>query len=57
VQADNKKKARINCISHLLSQVSYQVIEHPLVDLPERVHNPDYLRGPIPPEMYVPDVF
>ena len=57
VQADNKKKARINCISHLLSQVHYQVIEHPLVDLPARVHNPDYLRGPIPPEMYVPDVF
>jgi len=57
VQADNKKKARINCITHLLSQVHYQALEHPLVDLPARVHNPDYLRGPIPPEMYVPDVF
>jgi polyphosphate kinase len=57
VQADNKKKARINCISHLLSQVNYELVEHPLVDLPERVHNPDYLRGPIPAEMYVPDVF
>jgi polyphosphate kinase 2 len=57
VQADNKKKARINCITHLLTQVQYQALEHPLVDLPARVHNPDYLRGPIPPEMYVPEVF
>ena len=32
-------------------------VEHPEVVLPERVHNPDYIRGPIPKEMYVPDVF
>lgn len=57
VAADNKKKARINCISHLLSQVPYQEIEHPRVELPARVYNQNYLRGPIPGEMYVPDVF
>jgi polyphosphate kinase 2 len=57
VAADNKKRARINCISHLLSQVPYEEIEHPLVELPARVYNQNYLRGPIPAEMYVPDVF
>ncbi len=57
VAANDKKKARLNCITHLLSQIPYQEIEHPLITLPKRVHNPDYLRGPVPPEMYVPEVF
>jgi polyphosphate kinase 2 len=57
VAADNKKRARINCISHLLSQVPYEEIERPSVELPARVYNQNYLRGPIPAEMHVPDVF
>lgn len=57
VAANDKKKARLNCISHLLSQIPYQEIPHPEITLPARVHNPDYLRGPVPPEMYVPEVF
>ncbi len=57
VAANDKKRARINCISHLLSQIPYGEVEHPQIDLPERVHNPDYIRGPIPAEMYVPDRF
>ena len=57
VAANDKKKARLNCISHLLSQIPYQEIDHPEIKLPARVHNPDYLRGPVPPEMYVPEVF
>ena len=57
IDGNDKKKARINCISHLLSQIPYGEVEHPHVVLPERVHNPDYIRGPVPPEMYVPDVF
>lgn len=57
VAANDKKKARLNCITHLLSQIPYQEISHPLITLPERVHNPDYLRGPVPPNMYVPEVF
>jgi polyphosphate kinase len=55
VAANDKKKARLNCISHLLSQIPYNEISHPEITLPARVHNPDYLRGPVPPEMYVPD--
>ncbi len=57
VEADDKKRARLNCIHHLLSQIPYREIEHPVVTLPERVHNPNYLRGPIPREIYVPSVY
>jgi hypothetical protein len=57
IDGNDKKKARINCIAHLLSQIPYGEVEHPHVVLPERVHNPDYIRGPVPPEMYVPDIF
>jgi polyphosphate kinase 2 len=57
VAANDKKKARLNCITHLLSQIPYQEIDHPVITLPKRVHNPDYLRGPVPLEMYVPEVF
>ncbi len=57
VEANDKKKARINCISHLLSKIPYDTIPRSEVVLPERVHHPDYFRGPIPKDMYVPDVF
>jgi polyphosphate kinase len=57
VAANDKKKARLNCITHLLSQIPYEEIPHPEIHLPKRVHNPDYLRGPVPPEMYVPEVY
>jgi polyphosphate kinase 2 len=57
VAANDKKKARINCIGHLLSQIPYGEVDHQHIELPERVHNPDYIRGPIPAEMYVPDRF
>jgi polyphosphate kinase 2 len=57
VAANDKKKARLNCISHLLTQIPYQEIDHPVITLPERVHNPDYLRGPVPPQMYVPEIY
>ncbi|MCA3556517.1 polyphosphate kinase 2 [Aestuariivirga sp.] len=54
VEAVDKKRARLNCIAHLLSQFPYEEIVRPDVVLPARVHNPDYIRGPIPAEMYVP---
>ena len=57
VGAVDKRRARLNCISHLLTQIPYQEVEHEAVTLPERVRNPDYLRSPVPPEMYVPDVY
>jgi len=57
VEADDKKKARLNCIHHLLTQVDYGEVHHEPVVLPERVHNPNYLRYPIPKDMYVPAVY
>jgi polyphosphate kinase 2 len=57
VAANDKKRARLNCIHHLLSQVQYREVDHPTIILPERVHNPDYLRGPVPKEMYVPEIY
>jgi polyphosphate kinase 2 len=57
VDAVDKKKARLNCIHHLLGQIPYGEVEHVSPDLPARVHNPEYLRGPIPKEMHVPAVY
>jgi polyphosphate kinase 2 (PPK2 family) len=57
VEAVDKKKARLNCIHHLLSLMPYEDVRHEPVVLPPRVRNPDYLRGPVPKEMYVPTVY
>jgi len=57
VEAVEKKRARLNCIAHLLTQIPYRDIQHEEIVLPARVHNPDYHRGPIPKEMYVPAVY
>ena len=57
VDAVDKKKARLNCITHLLSQIPYQEVEREPVLLPKRVHNSDYLRGPLPSDMYVPEIY
>lgn len=55
VNAVDKRKARLNCISHLLQQIPYSDVPKPVVQLPERMRNADYNRAPVPPEMYVPD--
>lgn len=57
VEANNKKKARLNCIHHLLSQIPYKEIRRKRVELPARMHYPDYIRGPVPKEMYVPCIY
>ena len=57
VPADDKKKARLNCIHHLLSHFDYQEIERPEVVLPARVRNPDYIRHPVPDDMIVPEIY
>jgi polyphosphate kinase 2 len=57
VQAVDKKRARLNCIHHLLGQMPYHEVQLPEVTLPARVRNPDYLRQPVPGEMIVPEVY
>ena len=57
VQAVDKKKARLNCISHLLGQLPYQEVAHPSVQLPARERHADYLRQPVPANMIVPEIY
>jgi polyphosphate kinase 2 len=56
VNADDKKRARLNCISHLLSQVDYHDVTSAPLELPPR--GPDtYVRAPIEEQTFVPDAF
>ena len=57
VEGNDKKRARLNCISHLLSLFDYQEVPHEEIHLPERVFNPDYERATLPPELYVPQKY
>ena len=54
VEGNDKKRARLNCIDHLLGLIPYQPVQHEDIALPERVFNPDYERAVLPPELYVP---
>mgnify|MGYP005852688515 CR=1 FL=1 len=55
VPGNDKKRARLNCIAHLLSLVPYEDVPHEDVALPDRVFNPDYERRVLPDELYVPE--
>lgn len=57
VEGDDKKKARLNCIKHLLSQIPYEEIKREAVVLPEREHDDNYQREPIADDMYIPNWF
>ena len=57
VDAVDKKRARLNCISHFLEQIPYAHVDHAPVVLPDRVRNPNYHRTPVPQNMYVPSKF
>ncbi|WCE30272.1 polyphosphate kinase 2 [Vibrio sp. SCSIO 43137] len=56
VASDDKKRARLNCISHLLSCIDYQEVEHPKIELPE-INKEGYIRAPIEEQSHVPDKF
>ena len=57
VQAVDKKKARLNCIHHLLDQIPYGEIQHPAIVLPPRERHEDYVRQPVPQEIVVPQTY
>ena len=57
VHADDKKRARLNCIDHLLSLVPYQAVEHAEVHLPPRERHPDYIRRDLPERLFVPQKY
>jgi polyphosphate kinase 2 len=57
VEGNDKKRARLNCIHHLLQQVPYADVPQETVALPERVFNPEYERSVLPDDLYVPEVY
>ncbi|MDW6025494.1 polyphosphate kinase 2 [Mesorhizobium sp. BAC0120] len=54
VEGNDKKRARLNCMAHLLSVIPYEDVPHQEITLPDRVFNPDYERKVLPQELYVP---
>ena len=57
VNADNKKRARLNCISHLLSMIPYKDIKPKPIKLPPRQKKVGYVRPPIEDQNFVPEKF
>jgi len=57
VEGNDKKRARLNCISHLLSLIPYEAIAHEPITLPERIFDPNYERRTLPADLYVPDSY
>ena len=59
VDADNKKRARLNCIHHLLSQIPYKDIKRKKLKLPPRQaeEGSGYVRPPIDMQTFVPQVY
>ena len=55
VEGNDKKRARLNCIAHLLSLIPYEEVPHEAVALPDRVFDPNYERRTLPHELYVPE--
>ena len=55
VNADDKKRARLNCISHILSQIPYEDILPPAMILPPRKPAGGYIRPPMDQQTFVPD--
>jgi polyphosphate kinase 2 len=57
VNADNKRKARLNCISHFLSMIPYNDLTPQKVELPSRQENPGYVRPPFEKQNFVPEIY
>ena len=57
VEADDKKKARLNCISHLLSMIPYKDLTPDPVELPPRQDEKGYVRPPLSEQTFVPEKY
>ena len=55
VQADDKKRARLNCISHMLSLISYEDLTPPKMELPAKQVDDSYVRPPFEDQTFVPE--
>lgn len=57
VDADDKKRARLNCIRHLLSLIPYKDLTPPPIKLPPRDKSKRYVRPPISEQTFVPQYY
>jgi polyphosphate kinase len=57
VNADSKKRARLNCIHHLLGQIPYKDLTPEPIELPPRQRRKGYVRPPITEQHFVPEVY
>jgi polyphosphate kinase 2 len=55
VNADSKKRARLNCISHFLSLIEYEDLTPEAIELPPRQPDDGYMRPPITDQTFVPE--
>ncbi|MBC9717368.1 polyphosphate kinase 2 [Streptomyces sp. TRM66268-LWL] len=55
VGSDDKRRARLNTIAHLLSTLPYRDVPPPVLELPKRPPSTGYQRPPRDLQMYVPD--
>jgi len=55
--ADDKKRARLNCIRHLLSMIPYEDLTPEAIELPPRQEEKGYVRPPITDQSFVPEVY
>ena len=57
VDADDKRRARLNCIAHLLSTIPYEDVIPPPLELPKRQSDEHYVRPPITDQTFVPEIY
>lgn len=57
VNSDNKRRARLNCIAHLLSVIPYKDLTPEPIKLPPRQDNVGYVRPPMEDQTFVPEVY
>lgn len=57
VPADNKKRARLNCISHLLSMIPCESVPYNEITLPPRSDEKGYIRPPFDDQTFVPEIY
>jgi len=57
VEADDKKKARLNCIAHLLTLIPHEDLTPEPIELPPRRKTKGYVRPPITDQTFVPELY
>jgi polyphosphate kinase len=57
VHADDKRRARLNCIVHLLSLVPYEDLTPPPIKLPRRQSDANYVRPPLSAQKFIDEVY